>query len=322
MGIPLDTPAHVIRALIDEGSQAIGAQEKVLPRDYEQLRRRILAAVDAGRKARLDMYLYGLSKLKGWVNIAHRVNAAHVLQEPPFPPEDLPHYGADPHEVSFPYVFDPHVWQMNYGHLSYQLEGDVQGSPPRRDKGSGGGSRKGRFETGPYKKEKEQAIETEFKRKELTIRTAGEAMLPLPPPDWLVEGLLTSGSLTILFGDAGTKKSYMMLGLMGAVTLGKPWLQFETQQGPALLVDEESTEEGIMRRLSGVLRGLDASPSNSMLHYTRLENLDLRKADHIEALHRAILITQARLVVVDALMGVLPGADENHVRDVLPALRA
>ena len=322
MGIPLDSPAHVIRALIDEGEQAPEALQPVLPRDYEQLRQRIQAAWGAGRKARVDMYLYGLRKLKRWIHIAHQVNAANVLHEPPFPLEDLPPYGSDPNEVSYPYVFDSAVWRMNYGHLNYDLAADEVKRPRRPLNGNGGNTRKDVAQQQPQTEENPIQTDTEHKRKPLTIRTAGEALMPLPPPDWLVEGLLASGSLSIVFGDAGTKKSYMMLGLAASVTLGQPWLRFKTQKGAALVVDEESTEDGLMRRLSGVLRGLGSSTSNPLLQYTWLENIDLRKPDDVAALHNAILITQARVVVIDALMDVLPGADENHVRDVLPALRA
>ena len=65
----------------------------------------------------------------------------------------------------------------------------------------------------------------------------------------------------------------------------------------ALLVDEESTEGGLLRRLSGVQRGAGVATTNERLYYTWMAGIDLRMAGHVTSLKQGIVDTGARLVV-------------------------
>lgn len=59
--------------------------------------------------------------------------------------------------------------------------------------------------------------------------------------EWIVEGLVPKQSITTLAGKGGTGKTYLMMGLMDAVTKGEPFLGLVTQQTDALLVDFENS---------------------------------------------------------------------------------
>ena len=58
------------------------------------------------------------------------------------------------------------------------------------------------------------------------LHWAGEALDPQPPIPWIVEGVFSEGSLSVIFGEPGSKKTYAMLDCMVCVALGKPWLNF------------------------------------------------------------------------------------------------
>jgi len=42
----------------------------------------------------------------------------------------------------------------------------------------------------------------------VSFRHSSESLLPQPPIDWLLEGLLSRKSVAVLAGDAGSKKTY------------------------------------------------------------------------------------------------------------------
>lgn len=151
---------------------------------------------------------------------------------------------------------------------------------------------------------------------------AHDALQPQPPIDWIVEGVIDAGSTSIVMGDAGCGKTWLALDLAVAIAGGATeWLEYKLTGGPVLIVDEESGPRRLARRIGDVLRGHDAGPQTS-LAYTTLNRFDLWKPDDVDAIIAAIREVGARLVVMDALMELLPGRDENSVKDVLPGLLA
>src|SRR6478672_1253810 len=47
---------------------------------------------------------------------------------------------------------------------------------------------------------------------------------PLPPVDWLVESLIPNGSRSVVFGEFGCMKSWLLLDLGLHIAAGKHWL--------------------------------------------------------------------------------------------------
>ena len=148
-----------------------------------------------------------------------------------------------------------------------------------------------------------------------------------PPLEFLVgedrDGLITKGSVNLLCGEGGAKKTWAALDLAVCVSTGARWLDFPTRQTTVLIVDEESGERRLKRRLFETLNGhlvkRDNAPS---IVFTSLQQLDMRNPDDANALHVAILASNAGLVIIDALADVMPGADENSVKDVQPVFLA
>lgn len=139
------------------------------------------------------------------------------------------------------------------------------------------------------------------------------------PLEFLVDGLITKGSVNLLVGEGGAKKTWALLDLAVCVATGAPWLDFTLHQTPVLIVDEESGERRLRRRLFEALNGHlvkenDAAP----IAFTSLNMLDLKLAGDVLDLKNAITATGAGLVIIDALADIMPGADENSVKDVQP----
>lgn len=154
------------------------------------------------------------------------------------------------------------------------------------------------------------------------LHTAAEALQPQPAIPWIVDGVFSAGSVALVYGDPGSAKTYSMLDAAVCVAQGAPWLTYDTHASPVLIVDEESGPLRMARRLGDVLRGhTDAGPGTPV-YYTSLARFDLRKADDLAALADAVDETGARLVIVDALVDVMPGGDENAVADVHPLFLA
>ena len=158
-------------------------------------------------------------------------------------------------------------------------------------------------------------------RPRIVRRTAADALQPQPPIDWVIEKLFSAGSLSVLVGAPGTKKTYSLLSAAVCVALGKPWLNFPTKQGKALIIDEESGERRLARRLGEVLRGENGG-ADTPIEYVSLARFNIRdKADQV--LFQALIEeVGASLVIIDALADIMPGADENTVKDVQPVFMA
>lgn len=156
------------------------------------------------------------------------------------------------------------------------------------------------------------------------LHTAAEALEPQSPIEWVVERLFAKGSVAMVVGDPGSKKTYSMIDLAVCVAMGIPWLGFSTKKAPLLLIDEESGLRRINQRLGDVMRGHGADGSIP-IHYVSLARFNLRSqsgricnSTDLSILEEKIQETRAEMVIIDALADIMPGADENAVKDVQP----
>jgi DNA-binding MarR family transcriptional regulator len=157
-----------------------------------------------------------------------------------------------------------------------------------------------------------------------TLHSASEALQPQPPIDWIVESLFAQGTVSMIVGNPGCKKTYSMIDLAVCAAMGKPWLGFETKKVPVLLIDEESGVRRINSRLGDTMRGHGAA-EDIPLKYTALARFNLRsqtgenaRPSDLHILEEKIVDTKAKLVIIDALADIMPGGDENLVKDIQP----
>ncbi len=155
----------------------------------------------------------------------------------------------------------------------------------------------------------------------IPILTVGDALQPQPPIDWIVENLVSAGSVNIFYGEGGSKKTWALLDMAVCVANGEEWVGFKTCKSNVLIIDEESGRRRILRRLGDVARGHNAD-EQTPVHVISLAGFDLGDKDWITALMTQIVTTSSRLIIIDALADVMPGRDENLVKDVQPIFLA
>jgi hypothetical protein len=149
------------------------------------------------------------------------------------------------------------------------------------------------------------------------IGSASEALLPQPEIQWLFRDLLARRWVSMWFGEPGCKKTWAALDHGVCLAMGKPWLGFQSEPSKVLIVDEESGERRLRRRLGDVMRGHDA-PADIPLYYTSLHGFNLMHEQGASELEELILQVKPDLVVIDALADLMLGGDENLVRDTQP----
>lgn len=74
-----------------------------------------------------------------------------------------------------------------------------------------------------------------------------EEMADLPPPEWLIEGLVPQDRLVVLYGEPRAGKSFVALDWGLSVAAGVPWLGHEVRSGEVVYIYAEGTR-GLMRR--------------------------------------------------------------------------
>jgi len=158
-------------------------------------------------------------------------------------------------------------------------------------------------------------------RPRYTIRNAAYAMLPQPPIEYLIDRLITSGSVNVFFGEPGSKKTYSMISLAVCAAMGRDWLEFGIGTPvKVLIIDEESGERRLTSRLADTIRGelaLDMCPGN--LSYVSLAAFDMGKDEDVKEVSKLIMEVGAQIVIIDALADIMSG-DENSKQDTQPVL--
>ncbi len=159
-------------------------------------------------------------------------------------------------------------------------------------------------------------------RPRFAIRDMQYINQPQEPVEYLVEGLIARGSVTLWFGDSGAKKSYAALSLGVCVASGKDWLSFSTKKARVLFVDEESGDRRMRNRSWLTARGELPGESTDQLPFEYVTMAGWLLDDPTDAVLFQALIEKsgAELVVIDALCDVMVG-DENSKKDTQPVFR-
>ena len=160
------------------------------------------------------------------------------------------------------------------------------------------------------------------KKPRFEAKSASEALQPQPPIDWVYKNLAGSGSVILFHGEAGSKKTYATCYMLACASVGMKFLQFETKKVKCLIIDEESGNTRLLRRLGEILRGaMIEDPSN--IDYISLEQVKLDNTSDVIDLLNFIKVHNYELILIDALADVMDG-DENskeHVQPVFNNLR-
>jgi AAA domain len=162
--------------------------------------------------------------------------------------------------------------------------------------------------------EEEQDFGTEFdKVPQFRLLTVPE-LRELPPPEWLVQGLLKKQSLSVLYGPSGEGKSFVALDIAASIGAGRDWHGRKVDQGPVIYVVAEGGR--------GILRRVDAwtatNHTNTDSLFIVAEPVQVRNEAHrFMLIHQiAKLGRKPALVVFDTFARCFVGGDENDAKDV------
>lgn len=146
-----------------------------------------------------------------------------------------------------------------------------------------------------------------------------EALEEPPPIEFIVEPLFSAGSVNLVFGPGGAKKTYSMLDCLVCASLGIDWIGFKVKRAiPCLVVDEENGLYRLRRRLHEIIAYRGAN-GNTPLNFTTMCMIDLlRNGKDMADMHAIVVETGAKLILMDSFIDFIPGGDENSSRDVQP----
>jgi hypothetical protein len=145
-------------------------------------------------------------------------------------------------------------------------------------------------------------------------------LLALPPPDWLIFGILTTGSYAGIYGPPGSLKSFTVLGMGLSVAYGQPWAGRAVKQMGVLYVAGEGAR-GLGKRIRAWqqhfgMQGVEApfrvlSDGVNLTDPKDLADLIAATVEAAAAEGQAI-----GLVIIDTVARAMVGADENSAQDM------
>lgn len=185
----------------------------------------------------------------------------------------------------------------------------------------------------------------------LRVYSAWETLDQPPTQEWCVQGVFTRPSLNLLVGAPGAKKTWLALDLAVSVASGQPWLGHpigsaseplvgvgsprpissgkeptavesprpDAQGIPVLILDEEGGIQRTWDRLGRTLRGHKAPP-DVPLYFLPPSGYNLANRSEVEAIAARARSLNVGLIIIDALVNVMPGVDENNVLSMQPVI--
>jgi hypothetical protein len=145
--------------------------------------------------------------------------------------------------------------------------------------------------------------------------TAGQLMR-MPPPEWMVQGLFPLG-FTVLHGDGGSYKTFLMLDWMLCADQGLDWHGRKVRQGRCLYMAGEGAR-GIGKRIRAWCYYHDLDPKRlNTIFMTKPVNLFADDRDAARAfLARVMKRGRFDYLVIDTLHTASGGADENSSKEI------
>lgn len=151
-------------------------------------------------------------------------------------------------------------------------------------------------------------------------------LMALPPPEWLIKGVITVGSNAVLYGPWASLKSFACLDMALCLAYGRPWQGREVKPVGVLYIAGEGARGMAKRVLAWQMRqGLETVQAPFRM---LCAGVNLTDPQHVAKLIRTALAAAAAegvtigLIVIDTLARAMVGADENSSQDMGRAIRA
>ena len=153
----------------------------------------------------------------------------------------------------------------------------------------------------------------------LSVAFADELPDNYTPPDELVQGVLTAGDGTVLYGDSNSGKTFLVIDLACAVARGVPWMGRQTEPGLVVYLAAESPAS-VRGRLQAYQKHHGVKVPNFAIVQSPIDlfdgDADTNKVIKLVRMLEAKSGQPVRLVVGDTLARLSAGANENAGQDM------
>lgn len=142
-----------------------------------------------------------------------------------------------------------------------------------------------------------------------------EELADLPPPEWLIETIITENGISQLWAGSDSYKSFVAIDFAMCIGSGCDWHGFKVKQGLALYFAAED-ENGVKMRMLGWVRTKGKDKSRPNVRIMR-DSFELVGPDG-DAIIRSISMLEERpkLIVIDTLAKTFGPGDENKTPDM------
>ena len=134
-----------------------------------------------------------------------------------------------------------------------------------------------------------------------------------------VEGLLTGGAMSVIYGPSNCGKTFFVMDLALHVAWGRQWRGREVDQGTIVYLSLEGSQ-GVRNRIAAFRKhhGIEALPFATMPKPVDLLSSQADVAAVIQLVHHVAAKTQSfvRMVIVDTLSRAMAGGNENSPDDM------
>lgn len=130
--------------------------------------------------------------------------------------------------------------------------------------------------------------------------------------DWLIEDIVPSNSVGMIYGASGSGKSHIILSMAAMIANGVPWFDKDTKQGNVLVMAGEGLS-GLSRRLKAIEIENNLTIDQGNLHISN-RAIGLDTDDGYKQVEQAInaLETPPELIFIDTLSRHLMNSEENN----------
>ncbi|CAE6863999.1 hypothetical protein R69608_00358 [Paraburkholderia nemoris] len=153
----------------------------------------------------------------------------------------------------------------------------------------------------------------------LSVAFADELTEAFTPPDELVQGILTTGGGSVLYGDSNSGKTFFVIDMAAAVARGVDWMGKQTEAGMVVYLAAESPAS-VRSRLQAYQKHHGVRVPNFAIVQNPVNLFDGDR--DTEAIIKTVRQLEAqrgqkvRLIVGDTLARLSAGANENAGQDM------
>ena len=136
----------------------------------------------------------------------------------------------------------------------------------------------------------------------------------LPALDWVIDRVIPSQSLAMLYGPSGSGKTFVALSMALSIATGSPWFGRTCKEGPVLYLASEG-KHGLSARISAWEKLYMSTAKNLYVIVDVPQFLDPQSMEALVNTMEHALI-KPNLIVIDTLARHVVGGDENSAKDM------